>query len=51
MEWWFGLGAAILFGGLIYGVIRAGRLSRRERQRTDAATREMQRQEGLRQKD
>jgi hypothetical protein len=45
--WGFGVTTLILLGGLIYGASRAGRLSRRERARTDAATVEMQRREGM----
>ncbi len=47
-EIWFGIGGLILIIALIYGVLRAGWLSPPERQRTDAATREVQRQEELR---
>jgi hypothetical protein len=50
-EIWFSIGGLILVVALIYAVIRAGWLSPPERQRTDAATREVQRQEELRQRD
>lgn len=47
-EIWFGVGGLILVIALIYGVVRAGLLSPPERQRTDAATRQMQQREELR---
>jgi hypothetical protein len=37
-----GIAIVVLLAGLIYGAIRAGRLNREQRRRTDAATREMQ---------
>lgn len=43
----FGIGAAVLFGALIYGVARAGRLGPRERAQTDAGTRVMQKSQEL----
>jgi len=46
--WGFGVGAAVLLIALIYGAMRAGWLSPRERARTDAATIDMQRREGMR---
>jgi cytidylate kinase len=46
--WGFGITTLILLGGLAYGTVRAGRLSRREKARTDAATVEMQRRESMR---
>jgi hypothetical protein len=46
--WGFGVTTVVLLGALIYGVARAGWLSPREKARTDAATREMQRREGMR---
>jgi hypothetical protein len=48
-EIWYGIGALILVVALVFAVVRAGWLSPPERQRTDAATREMQRQEEARQ--
>lgn len=48
LEIWFGIGGLILITALIFAVLRAGWLSPPERQRTDAATREVQRQEELR---
>ncbi len=47
-EIWFGIGGLILIIALIFAVLRAGWLSPPERQRADAATREVQRQEELR---
>lgn len=38
----FGIGTLLLLGALIYGVVRAGQLSPREKAKTDAATRAMQ---------
>lgn len=38
-----GIAVVVLLAAIIYGAIRAGHLSRKERQRTDEATREMQR--------
>jgi hypothetical protein len=49
-EIWFGIGAVVLILGLAYAAIRAGRLTRRERQRTDAATVAVQRSEEAREK-
>ncbi len=46
---WFDIGGLVLIIALIYAVLRAGWLSPPERQRTDAATRQMQRQEEPRQ--
>lgn len=46
--WAFGVCTLILLAGLVYGATRAGWLTRRERARTDAATLEMQRREGMR---
>jgi hypothetical protein len=43
--WGFGAGTLVLLVGLVYGAMRAGWLSRRERARVDAATLEMQRRE------
>jgi hypothetical protein len=50
-EIWFGIGGLILIVALTYAVIRAGLLSPPERQRTDAATPDVQQQEELRQRD
>lgn len=47
--WGFGVATLILLGGLIYGTVRAGWLSRREKARTDAAVIEAQRREDVRQ--
>ncbi len=47
-EIWFGIGGLILIIALIFAVFRAGWLSPPERRLTDAATRDMQRQEQLR---
>lgn len=46
--WGFGVGTLVLLLGLAYGVWKAGRLSPREKARTDAATLDMQRREGMR---
>lgn len=43
--WGFGGGTLVLLVGLVYGAVRAGWLSRRERSRVDAATLEAQRRE------
>jgi hypothetical protein len=48
-EIWYGIGALILVVALAFAVVRAGWLSPPERRRTDAATRDMQRQEEVRQ--
>jgi len=44
-EIWYGVGAALLLAALIYAVIRAGRLTPRQRQWTDTATVAMQQRE------
>jgi hypothetical protein len=44
-EIWFGIGGLILIIALIFAVARAGWLSPPERRITDAATRDVQRQE------
>ena len=41
----YGGGAAILLAALVYGVVKAGHLSRGEKARTDAGTRRMQQRE------
>jgi hypothetical protein len=46
--WGFGVATAILLIALAYGGWRAGWISRPERQRTDAATLEVQRREAKR---
>jgi hypothetical protein len=46
--WGFGVTTLVLIVGLAYGIHRAGWLSPREKARTDAATLEMQRREGIR---
>jgi hypothetical protein len=43
--WGFGAGTLVLLVGLVYGAVRAGWLSRRERARVDDATIEAQRRE------
>jgi hypothetical protein len=46
--WGFGVATLIFLVGLAYATWKAGRLTPREKARTDAATREMQRREGMR---
>jgi len=46
--WGFGVTTLILLFAIAYGVFRAGWLSPREKAKTDAATVEMQRREGIR---
>lgn len=46
--WGFGVATLVLLFGMAYGVWKAGWLTPREKARTDAATLEMQRREGMR---
>jgi hypothetical protein len=46
--WGFGVATLIFLCGMAYGVWKAGWLSPHEKARTDAATLDMQRREGMR---